>query len=87
MNVRFNITVKFQVNAESAEDAEELIDSLCEKATRGSAEGEISYEGIEDVEEEEEESRSIGVLRLSRRRRTLVPSQPVVVPHLAPKGY
>ena len=55
MNARFNITVKFQVQAESAEDAEELIDSLCEKATRGSAEGEISYEGIEDIEEEEEE--------------------------------
>lgn len=55
MNARFNLRVKFQVSAESAEDAEELIDSLCEKATRGSVEGEISYEGIEDIEEEEEE--------------------------------
>lgn len=55
MSAKFNIMVKFQVDAESAEDAEELIDSLCERATRGATEGEISYEGIEDIEEEEEE--------------------------------
>jgi hypothetical protein len=50
---RYAITVKFLVNADSAEDAEEMIETACEKATASFPE--MSYEGIEDIEEEEEE--------------------------------
>jgi hypothetical protein len=49
---RYAITVKFVVQADSAEDAEELVEAACEKAA--AAFSEISYEGIEDIEEEEE---------------------------------
>lgn len=47
--------MKFLVTAESVEDAEELIGSLCEKAASSFSAGEISYEGIEEIEEEETE--------------------------------
>jgi hypothetical protein len=50
---RYAITVKFLVSADSAEDAEEMVETVCEKATASFPE--ISYEGIEDIEEEEEE--------------------------------
>jgi hypothetical protein len=50
---RYAITVKFLVTADSAEDAEEMIETACEKATV--AFPDMSYEGIEDIEEEEEE--------------------------------
>jgi len=50
---RYAITVKFLVNADSAEDAEEMVETACEKATASFPE--MSYEGIEDIEEEEEE--------------------------------
>jgi len=50
---RYAITVKFLVNADSAEDAEEMVETACEKAT--ALFPEMSYEGIEDIEEEEEE--------------------------------
>jgi hypothetical protein len=50
---RYAITVKFLVSADSAEDAEEMIETACEKAT--AALPDMSYEGIEDIEEEEEE--------------------------------
>lgn len=50
---QYAITVKFLVNADSAEDAEELVETACEKAA--SLFSELSYEGIEDIEEEEEE--------------------------------
>jgi hypothetical protein len=50
---RYAITVKFLVNADSAEDAEEMIETACEKAT--AAFPEMSYEGIEDIEEEEDD--------------------------------
>ena len=36
----------------SAEDAEEMIETACEKAS--AAFPEMSYEGIEDIEEDEE---------------------------------
>jgi len=52
---RFAVVVRFEVTAESAEDAEALIDSACERAATLSAEGDLSYEGIEDIEEAEEE--------------------------------
>ncbi len=52
MDSRYAITVKFVVQADSAEDAEELLEAACEKAA--AAFSEISYEGIEDIEEEEE---------------------------------
>ena len=50
---RYAITVKFLVDADSAEDAEEMVETACEKAAAGFPE--MSYEGIEDIEEEEEE--------------------------------
>ncbi len=53
MEQQYAITVKFLVNADSAEDAEELVETACEKAA--SLFSELSYEGIEDIEEEEEE--------------------------------
>jgi hypothetical protein len=49
---RYTITVKFVVEADSAEDAEEMIETACEKAS--AAFPGLSYEGIEDIEEEEE---------------------------------
>ena len=39
--------------ADSAEDAEEMVETACEKASASFPE--MSYEGIEDIEEEEEE--------------------------------
>lgn len=53
MEQRYAITVKFFVDADSAEDAEEMVETACEKAAAGFPE--MSYEGIEDIEEEEEE--------------------------------
>jgi hypothetical protein len=50
---RYAITVKFLVDADSAEDAEEMVETACEKASATFPE--MSYEGIEDIEEEEEE--------------------------------
>jgi len=50
---RYAITVKFLVDTDSAEDAEEMVETACEKAAAGFPE--MSYEGIEDIEEEEEE--------------------------------
>jgi hypothetical protein len=50
---QYAITVKFLVNADSAEDAEEMVETACEKAA--AAFPDMSYEGIEDIEEEEEE--------------------------------
>ena len=50
---RYAITVKFLVTADSAEDAEEMVETACEKATASYSE--MSYEGIEDIEEEEDE--------------------------------
>jgi hypothetical protein len=44
--------VKFVVHADSAEEAEELVEAACEKAAATFLE--ISYEGIEDIEEDEE---------------------------------
>lgn len=52
MDSRYAVTVKFVVNADSAEEAEELVGAACEKAA--AAFSEISYEGIEDIEDEEE---------------------------------
>ncbi|MCP9451352.1 MAG: hypothetical protein NNA23_01570 [Nitrospira sp.] len=53
MEQRYIVTVKFVVEADSAEDAEEMLESACEKAA-ATFPG-MSYEGIEDIEEEEEE--------------------------------
>lgn len=53
MEQRYAITVKFLVSADSAEDAEEMVETACEKATASFSE--LSYEGIEDIEEEEDE--------------------------------
>jgi len=50
---RYAITVKFLVDADSAEDAEEMVETACEKASASFPE--MSYEGIEDIEEEEED--------------------------------
>ncbi|MGQ0667146.1 MAG: hypothetical protein ACT4O4_08940 [Nitrospiraceae bacterium] len=50
---RYAITVKFLVDGDSAEDAEEMVETACEKAAASFPE--MSYEGIEDIEEEEEE--------------------------------
>jgi hypothetical protein len=50
---RYAITVKFLVDADSAEDAEEMVETACEKAAASFPE--MSYEGIEDIEEEEDE--------------------------------
>jgi hypothetical protein len=55
LNQRYSITVNFIITADSAEDAEEAIESICERAASSHAGGEISYEGIEDIEEAEEE--------------------------------
>jgi hypothetical protein len=49
---RYEITVKFVVQVDSAEEAEELVEAACEKAA--AAFSEISYEGIEDIAEDEE---------------------------------
>ncbi len=53
MEQRYAITVKFLVDTDSAEDAEEMVETACEKAA--AAFPEMSYEGIEDIEEEEDE--------------------------------
>ncbi len=50
---RYAITVKFVVDADSAEDAEEMVETACEKASASFPE--MSYEGIEDIEEDEED--------------------------------
>ena len=55
MDQRFAVIVRFEVTAESAEDAETFVESACERAAALSAEGNLSYEGIEDIEEAEEE--------------------------------
>ena len=52
MDSRYALTVKFVVNADSAEEAEELVETACEKAAAPFPE--ISYEGIEDIEEDDE---------------------------------
>lgn len=52
MDSRYALTVKFIVHSDSAEEAEELVEAACQKAA--AAFSEISYEGIEDIEEEEE---------------------------------
>jgi hypothetical protein len=52
---RYGITVKFLISADSPEEAEEIIDSACEKAAASMGEGDASYEGIEDIEEDEED--------------------------------
>ena len=54
MNQRFGITVKFLISADSPEEAEEIIESACEKMATSTHEGDESYEGIEDIEEEDE---------------------------------
>lgn len=53
MEQRYAITVKFVVDADSAEDAEETVETACEKASASFPE--MSYEGIENIEEEEED--------------------------------
>lgn len=53
MEQRYAITVKFLVDADSAEDAEEMVETACEKASASFPE--MSYEGIEDIEEEEDD--------------------------------
>ncbi len=53
MNQRFGITVKFPISA-TCEEAEEIIESACEKMASSIHEGDVSYEGIEDIEEEDE---------------------------------
>ena len=52
VDTRYALTVKFVVSADSAEEAEELVEAACEKAA--AAFSEISYEGIEDIEEDDE---------------------------------
>jgi hypothetical protein len=52
---RYSVIVRFEVTADSAEDAEAVVDTACERAATLSAEGDLSYEGIEDIEEAEEE--------------------------------
>ena len=52
MDSRYAVTVKFIVTADSVEDAEELIEAACEKSAAGFSD--ITYEGIEDIEEDEE---------------------------------
>jgi hypothetical protein len=52
---RYGITVKFLVSADTPEEAEEIIESACEKAAASMGEGSASYEGIEDIEEDEDE--------------------------------
>ncbi len=46
--------VKFLISADSPEEAEEIIESGCEKMASSIHEGDVSYEGIEDIEEEDE---------------------------------
>ena len=55
VNQRYGVIVKFLISADSPEEAEELIESVCEKASTSVPEGDISYEGIEDIEEAEED--------------------------------
>ncbi|GKS59450.1 hypothetical protein YTPLAS18_29770 [Nitrospira sp.] len=55
MNQRYGVIVKFLISADSPEEAEELIETVCEKAATSVPEGDISYEGIEDIEEAEED--------------------------------
>ena len=55
MSQRFSVIVRFEVTSETAEDAEALVEAACEKAAVLSGEGDLSYEGIEDIEEAEEE--------------------------------
>jgi hypothetical protein len=55
LNQRYSIIVKFLVTADSVEDAEEAVETACEKAASSAAGSEISYEGIEDIEEAEDE--------------------------------
>ncbi len=52
---RYGVIVKFLISADSPEEAEELIESVCEKAASAMPEGDISYEGIEDIEEADED--------------------------------
>jgi hypothetical protein len=52
---RYGITVKFLVTADTPEEAEEIIETACEKAAASMGEGDVSYEGIEDIEEDEED--------------------------------
>ncbi|HET6675886.1 MAG TPA: hypothetical protein VFG71_11120 [Nitrospiraceae bacterium] len=54
MSQRYGITVKFLVSADTPEEAEEIIESACEKAAASMGES-TSYEGIEDIEEDEDE--------------------------------
>ncbi|MET0517163.1 MAG: hypothetical protein ABW047_17755 [Nitrospiraceae bacterium] len=54
MSQRYGITVKFLISADSPEEAEEIIESACEKAAVSMGEGDVSYEGIEDIEEDDE---------------------------------
>jgi hypothetical protein len=51
---RYGVIVKFIVSADSPEEAEEFVDSMGEKAAASFSLSEASYEGIEDIEEEEE---------------------------------
>lgn len=51
---RYGVIVKFIVSADSPEEAEEFVDSMGEKAAASFALSEASYEGIEDIEEEED---------------------------------
>ena len=55
MSQRFSVIVHFKVTADAAEDAEALVEAACEKAANMAGEGDINYEGIEDIEEAEEE--------------------------------
>ena len=55
MSQRYGITVKFLISADTPEEAEEIIESACEKAAASISEGDVSYEGIEDIEEDEDE--------------------------------
>ncbi len=55
MSQKYGVLVRFIVKAEDADEAEALIDALCEKAAASSGEGDISYEGVDDLDEEEED--------------------------------
>ncbi len=55
VNQRYGVIVKFLISADSPEEAEELIESVCEKAATSVPEGDISYEGIEDIEEADDD--------------------------------
>jgi hypothetical protein len=48
------VIVKFIVSADSPEEAEEFVDTMGEKAATSFSLSEASYEGIEDIEEEED---------------------------------